>query len=103
MFGANRDRGVRLNGLTPEAVSLGNGLGTADLLVHDETADEPTLATMLARMRHPALPEAVGVLRAVERPTFDALVNEQVETTRAREGRGNLADLLRAGDTWTVD
>ena len=87
VFGANRDKGIRLSGLTPEAVSLGNGLSAADLLVHDETANEPTLATILARMRHPALPEAVGVLRAIERPTFDALVNEQVEATRAPRGQ----------------
>ena len=102
VFGKNRDKGIRLNGFTPEAVSLGNGTSASDLLVHDETAGEPTLATLLARMRHPALPEAIGVLRAIARPTFDALVNEQVEATRTREGRGNLADLLRAGETWTV-
>ena len=102
VFGAKRDKGIRLNGVVPEVVPLGNGTDVSDLLVHDETAAEPTLATLLARMRHPALPEAIGVLRAVERPTFDALVNEQVEATRAREGGGKLADLLRAGETWTV-
>ena len=102
VFGAKRDKGIRLNGLVPEVVPLGNGTDASDLLMHDETAAEPTLATMLARMRHPALPEAIGVLRAVERPAFDALVNEQVEAARAREGKGELADLLRAGDTWTV-
>ena len=102
VFGTNRDKGIRLNGLTPEIVSLGNGASASDLVVHDETAAEPTLASVLARMRHPALPEAIGVLRAIERPTFDDLVNEQVEAARAREGKGELAGLLRAGDTWTV-
>ena len=53
-------------------------------------------------MRHPELPEAIGVLRAVERPTFDALVNEQVEAARVQAGRGDVADLLRSGETWTV-
>ena len=84
VFGVKRDKGIRLNGLAPEVVPFGNGTDASDLLVHDETAAEPTLATVLARMRHPALPEAIGVLRAVERPTFDALVNEQVEAARAR-------------------
>ena len=95
--------GIRLNGLAPEVVPLGDGTDVSDLLVHDEAAAEPTLATVLARMRHPAMPEAIGVLRAVERPTFDALVNGQVEAARAREGSGDLAALLRAGDTWTVE
>ena len=103
VFGRNRDKGIRLNGLVPEVVPLGNGTDASDLLAHDETAPEPALATLLARMRHPEMPEAIGVLRALERPTFDALVNEQVEAARAREGRGDLAALLRAGDTWTVE
>ena len=102
VFGAKRDKGIRLNDFDPEVISLGNGTGASDLLVHDETAAEPTLATVLARMRHPALPEAIGVLRAIERPTFDALVNDQIEAARAREGKGELAGLLRAGDSWTV-
>ena len=34
--------------------------------------------------------------------TGNALVNGQVEAARAREGRGDLAALLRGGDTWTV-
>ena len=104
VFGTGRDKGVRLAGLEPGVVPLdGGGSEASDLLVHDETLAETTLASILARMRHPELPEAIGVLRAVERPTFDALVTGQIEAARAREGRGELADLLRSGDTWTID
>ena len=40
--------------------------------------------------------------RSSARPST-ALVNEQVEAARTREGKGKLADLLRAGETWTID
>ncbi len=103
VFGAERDKGIRLDGLEPRVVPLRDAAGGSDLLVHDETAAEPALATLLARMRYPALPEAIGVLRAIERPTFDALVDDQIEAARTREGRGELAELLESGDTWTVD
>ena len=41
-----------------------NGVTEADLLVHDEIAEEPYLALMLSRMFWPAFPVPVGVLRA---------------------------------------
>ena len=102
VFGAARDKGIRIDGLAPRVVSLGEGAVPPDLLVHDESAAEPTLASILARMRHPALPEAIGVFRAIERPAFDILLDEQIASARAREGRGSLAALLESGDTWTV-
>ena len=38
VFGKNRDKGIRLNGLEPEVVTLGNGVTEKDLLVHNESA-----------------------------------------------------------------
>ena len=49
IFGKDRDKGIRLHGLKPEVVELGNGITEADLLVHDETLDDPTIAFMLSR------------------------------------------------------
>jgi len=102
LFGRNRDKGIRLNGLEPEIVSLGNGISEDDLLFHDEKMVEPTMAMMLARMAHPEFPEPMGVFRAVSRPTFDHLINEQVEKAISKMGRGRLADLYDDGETWTV-
>src|SRR5579884_2983511 len=44
IFGKDRNRGIRLHGLDPEVVELGNGVGVDDLLMHDEKAEEPSLA-----------------------------------------------------------
>jgi 2-oxoglutarate ferredoxin oxidoreductase subunit beta len=108
IFGKDRNRGIRLHGLNPEAVRLGSGINTDDLLIHDEKAEEPTLAYLLSRMVHDpsdpdSFPEVVGVLRAVERPIHHELVEQQMaEVTRAR-GKGNLQDLLTGDETWVVD
>jgi 2-oxoglutarate ferredoxin oxidoreductase subunit beta len=57
---------------------------------------------MLARMRYPEFPEPMGVLRAVEKPTYDEQVNQQVEDAIAEKGEGDLDKILNRGDTWEV-
>src|SRR5262249_27654789 len=103
LFGKDRARGIRLNGLTPEVVTLGNGITMDDLLIHDEKADDPTLAYILSRLVHDEVPECVGVLRAVQRPTYEALVNEQVESLQKLKGKPKLEDLFASDDMWTVE
>src|SRR5262249_17095674 len=47
IFGKDRNKGIHLKGLDPEVVSLGNGMEASDLLVHNEKAEEPSLAYLL--------------------------------------------------------
>lgn len=102
VFGKHRDRGIRLNGLRPQVVTLGNGITEEDLLVHDAHADDPTLAWMLSRMEPPHFPVPIGIFRAVRRPTYAELVLKQNEEARARRGPGDLRKLFRDADTWEV-
>jgi 2-oxoglutarate ferredoxin oxidoreductase subunit beta len=102
VFGKNRDKGIRLNGLNPEVVTLGNGMTEDDLLFHDEKSPEPTLAYLLSRMMQPEFPEPVGIFRDVERPCYDELVLEQVTTALSSKGTGDLAKLFDSEDSWTV-
>jgi 2-oxoglutarate ferredoxin oxidoreductase subunit beta len=102
VFGKNHDKGIRLNGATPEVVPLGKGISEDDLLFHDEKAPEPTLAYLLSRMVHPEFPEPLGVFRAVERPCYDELVHQQVRDAKAKGGDGDLAKLFDSEDSWTV-
>src|SRR5207249_6191373 len=78
IFGKNRDKGIRLNGMNPEIVELGKGIKEDDLLFHDELAPEPSLAYLLSRMRHPEFPEPIGVFRSVDRPKYDEMINAQI-------------------------
>jgi 2-oxoglutarate ferredoxin oxidoreductase subunit beta len=57
---------------------------------------------MLAHIYWPDFPVPVGVIRRIDRPTHDQLLNDQVAQAIAARGRGDLARLLAAGDTWTV-
>lgn len=102
VFGRKRDRGIRLNGLRPEVVELGDGVAEADLLVHDETADPPALPYLLSRMDRPEFPLPMGVLRCVERPVYESQVLEQEERAVEERGEGELSGLFRSDETWDV-
>lgn len=104
IFGKDRDKGIRLNGTHAEVVSLKEGgVSIDDLLIHDEKATEATLAYLLSRMHHPEFPEPVGVLRAVQRPSYETLVHEQAAQVCETLGDGDLEKLFAGGDTWTVE
>ena len=103
VFGAARNRGIRIVGLRPEIVELGeDGYGEADLWVHDASDPDPTRAFVLSRMTAPDFPVPVGVLRAVERPAYDVQVNEQV-ASRQRASTADLQALLDGPRPWQVD
>ncbi len=104
VFGKNHDKGIRLNGLHPEVVTLGeNGITEEDLLVHDQYAEDPYYALIISRMFWPEYPVPVGVLREVQRPTHSDLVDAQIAQAKEKQGEGDLAKLLLAGETWTVE
>ncbi len=104
IFGKERDKGIRLNGLSLEVVTIGeNGVTEADLLVHDEKAEDPNLALILSRMFWPEFPVPVGVLRAIDRPTHHQLVDEQIRAAKEKSGEGSLAKALLSGEIWTVE
>ena len=102
IFGKNRTKGIRLNGLMPEVVEVGKDCGPDDLLIHDEKCDDPTLATLLSRMVGPEFPEVMGVYRAVRRPTYDEQQIAQIDEAVAKKGKGKVADLFKSEDMWTV-
>ena len=106
IFGKNRDKGIRLNGFDLEVVQLGNGSGASenDLLVHDEQNPNPAYAFLLAHMEErPGFPTPIGVLRSWENvPRYEDVISSQIRDVQAKRGKGDLAKLLHAGDTWEV-
>jgi 2-oxoglutarate ferredoxin oxidoreductase subunit beta len=103
VFGTDRTQGIRLRGLAPEVVALGNGVTRDQLLVHDEQAEEPTLAYLLGRMAYPAFPECVGVFRCLRRPTYEALLNQQIADAVRACGPGRLDELFAGEDSWVIE
>jgi len=103
IFGKDKNKGIRLKGLHPEVVTIGeNGVTVEDLLVHDEAAPEPNLAYILGRLQYPEYPVPMGVFRAVEKPTYENLMAEQIATAVGAKGPGNLAKLINSGETWVI-
>jgi 2-oxoglutarate ferredoxin oxidoreductase subunit beta len=102
IFGKNRDKGIRLNGVDLEVVDLQNGsIKEDDLLFHDEQAS-PTLVYMLSRMRQPDFPEPIGVFRDVVSQTLEDAVRGQIDDAVTKRGSGDLQKLFNSGDTWKV-
>ena len=64
---------------------------------------DPAYAFLLSRMDGtPGFPTPLGVLRAVDAPRYEAGINDQLRQAVEKKGRGDLAQLLQAGDTWQV-
>lgn len=103
LFGSAMSKGLRLNGLNLEVVTLGeDGITEADILIHDAHTDSPTLHGMLMAMRIPTHPAAMGVIRAVKKPTYDSQLHAQMATAKAASRFNNLDELFNAGNTFEI-
>ncbi len=104
IFGKERDKGIYLdrNSLQPRVVKLGDEYTEKDILVHDETNPNPSLAFFLSRMHYPEFPDPIGVFRNIKKPSYDFLLNEQVAQAKKTSGTSSVQDLLEEGETWTV-
>jgi 2-oxoglutarate ferredoxin oxidoreductase subunit beta len=103
IFGKNHDKGIRLNGLDLEMVSLGNGVAESDLLIHDAHNPNAAYPFLLSQMELlPGFPTPIGVLRSVDAPRYEDRMNAQIRDTIAMRGAGDITKLLRDGDTWEV-
>ena len=106
VYGANKDKGIVLDGLKLKAVTIGqDGYTMDDVLVHDATTSDNTLHFMLAMMGCAPgsdMPVALGVIRSVDAPTYDHDVEHQLEEVSAKKKDHCLMELLLQGETWEV-
>ncbi|MBM3391147.1 MAG: 2-oxoacid:ferredoxin oxidoreductase subunit beta [Betaproteobacteria bacterium] len=103
VFGKNKDKGIRLRGLEPVVVEIGeHAASEADLVMHDESAEHSGLAFFLSQFDAPKFPVPLGVFRAVGQPTYEEMNTQLHADAEARKGRGTLAALFNSGDTWTI-
>jgi 2-oxoglutarate ferredoxin oxidoreductase subunit beta len=104
LFGKDKKMGLRVGaGFEPEVVKVGDGPDECPLsqvAVHDETSS--ALAGILAQLKGPNFPTAIGVIRAVREPSLSEVLAQQEAQAIAKHGTGSLHDLLVAGDCWTV-
>ena len=104
LFGATKNKGIRLNGTRLEVVEIGkDGITEDDIMVHDQYEMDPGVHLMLAKMSPPHLPMAFGVIRSAMYPTYDDLVEEQIRYAKENSKIKNMDDLLNSGDTWDIE
>lgn len=104
IFGKERNKGLRLNGLGLEVVTIGeNGITENDILVHDAKESNPGVHMMLVNMKHPEMPIALGVIRDVVDQTYDDCVRDQLIEVQKTARIHNMDELLNSGDTWVVE
>ena len=75
------------------------------VVTHDAHADDPSYAFALSRLSSiDSRYSPMGVFRSVERPTYDAMMTNQLNLAAAKApGDDDALDaLLRGADTWTV-
>jgi len=101
IFGKERDKGLVLNGLKLEVVTIGkNGIEQEDLIVHNAKEEDPTLHQMLVRLRHPLV---TGIIRSFDDVTLEERQKEQTAEVKAKSSFSKMDDLFFSGDTYKVE
>jgi len=104
LFGKNADKGLMLNGLKLKVVKPGeNGVSEKDILIHDAREPNPGIHYMLANMRYPEYPVALGVIRSVDGSTYEDDLAEQIKTVQKGSKIKRMDDLMLSGSTWKVE
>jgi 2-oxoglutarate ferredoxin oxidoreductase subunit beta len=79
-----------------------NQVEAAEIVVHDAHRQDPSYAFALSRLSTQDLRYTpMGVFRSVQKPTYDAMMAEQLDVARAQE-TADFDALLTGNDTWTV-
>ncbi len=105
VFGSGQQKGIKLDGIRPVIVELGNGVSSDDLWIHDEK--DFYKAQLLVRMYddpHAAghFPRPFGVFYETERACYEDVLSLQIEDAIHAKGPGNLDKLLRGREVWEI-
>lgn len=105
VFGAQKNKGIKLDGMKPVVVDNPEGSVRDDLWIHDER--DIYKAQILIRMfDDPRIeghfPRPFGVFYKTERSCYEDLMSMQIEETIATKGKGDLDKLLKGRETWTI-
>jgi 2-oxoglutarate ferredoxin oxidoreductase subunit beta len=104
IFGANADKGIKLDGFKPVVVDLAD-VSVNDLWIHDEK--DQVKASILVRFfdapsDENTLPRPFGVFYTEDRFCYETEMNAQLAYAIETKGAGDLDDLIRGKNTWTI-
>lgn len=104
IYGADQDKGIVLDGLTPRLVSL-EDTSKDDLWIHDPK--DRTKSSILTRMFDDPknvghFPRPFGIFYEEDRFRYEEAMASQIESAKALKGEGDLDALIRGGNTWDI-
>jgi 2-oxoglutarate ferredoxin oxidoreductase subunit beta len=104
LFGANKEKGIRLDGFSPKAVNLADGYSADDLWIHDE--NDIYKAQILVRIfDNPTadghLPRPFGVFFQKDRRCYEDVMMQQINDAIAKKP-ADLDKLLRGNEVWKI-
>lgn len=100
IFGKERNKGLVLNGLKLEVVTIGeNSITQEDLLVHDAKEKDPTMHQMLVRLEYPV---ATGIIRSFDDVTLEEREDALTKQVKSNSKFKKTDDLFFAGETYEV-
>lgn len=100
IFGKNKDKGLVLNRLKLEVVTIGeNGITQEDLLVHDAKEKDPTLHQMLVRLEYPLI---TGIIRSFDDVTLEEREDALTAQVKANSEFLKTKDLFYSGETYQI-
>jgi len=103
VFGAESEKGIVMEkGRLKVAIIGKNGVTLDDVLVHNATENDPTLHMALINMALPEFPVALGVVRSVAAPAYEAEMKAQIERVQEKRKINCVDDLLHSGNTWEI-
>jgi len=105
LFGANKDKGIKLDVFKPVVVDLNEGNSADDCWIHNES--DFYKAQILVRMFDDPrveghLPRPFGVFLQNDRACYEDQLRLQIEDVIATKGKGDLNKLLRGNETRTI-
>jgi 2-oxoglutarate ferredoxin oxidoreductase subunit beta len=105
LFGATKNKGIKLDGFKPVVVNLDEGHSKDELWIHDEK--DFYKAQILVRMfddphKNIHLPRPFGVFYETERACYEDVMKLQIEEVIATKGKGNLDKLLKGNEVWEI-
>jgi len=100
LFGENKSKGIKLDGFNPVVVSI-EDTSADDLWIHDEK--DRVKAGLLTRFFDDEMPRPFGVFYSEDRMLYEEALVGQIEEAKNLKGQGNLDELLKGSNTWSID
>ena len=105
VFGANNDKGIKLDGFTPKIINFSDGYSADDCWVHDE--QDVYKAQILVRVfDDPSieghLPRPFGVFYQRNRSCYEDIMEAQIAEAKAKKP-ADLDKLLKGNEVWVIN